>query len=142
MDTSAALTSGQLKSLHLAFSYLGYGGPERPYRLAAAAEALGLEQLGSFKDLTSGQAGYLLGQLRRGEIPAFGGWPHEGIRPADLPAAAAAANHDVMIPAATRELADAIGALLAWCVLAVWFLAAARPTIAVIACTRMRDSQA
>jgi hypothetical protein len=66
-DTGALavpLTPAQLRALQCRFRYLGY---TRPERLAAATAVLGCDQpLRSFNDLRFGQAGYLMGWLRRG----------------------------------------------------------------------------
>jgi hypothetical protein len=144
MDTTGTLSNRQLGSLQVAFQYLGYEGrAERSYRLAAAAAALGLAQLDSFKDLTPGQAGYLQGKLRRGEIASFTGWPNEGF-------CAAPESHwhvegapsTELQPATRRQIADAVIAALALCILMARFLTADRTTravIAVIACSSLQD---
>lgn len=59
-------TEAQLRALHRGFNALGYTRrSDRSERLAAAAAALDLSQLDSFSNLTRGQAGALLGCLRR-----------------------------------------------------------------------------
>ena len=61
---AAPLTPAQMRALQCRFRYLGY---TRPERLAAATAVLGCDQpLRSFGDLRFGQAGYLMGWLRRG----------------------------------------------------------------------------
>lgn len=65
-------TDRQLRALHAGFANLGYRRrSDRTDRLIFAAETLGMSQLDSFTDLTAGQAGYLLGLLRRGELPGI-----------------------------------------------------------------------
>jgi len=61
------VTPAQLRALQIGFRELGYSHHDRAERLAAATDVLGLEEpLSSFADLQFGQAGYLLGWLRRG----------------------------------------------------------------------------
>ena len=56
-------TPNQVGAVHGEFRRLGLDG-DRPARLAAAAALLGLDDLGSSRDLSMGQAGYLIHTLR------------------------------------------------------------------------------
>jgi hypothetical protein len=67
----APLTQAQRVAVHAEFARLGVA--DRAERLAACAALLGLDGLGSTMDLTQGQAGKLIGELRardRGELAA------------------------------------------------------------------------
>lgn len=71
MGTNAAISPAQLQHLQIAFRQLGYTGVrDRPDRLAAASDALGLDEpLRSFSDLSAGQFGTLMACLRHDEVP-------------------------------------------------------------------------
>lgn len=128
METTSALSNGQLASLHIAFRHLGFEGlPERPYRLAAAARALGLDGLDSFKDLSPGQAGVLQGRLHRGEIPVFAGWPDEGWHLAHKPPPPSGSNpQGELDPAVVARIEDAVKAALVLVVLLTWVVSTVR----------------
>ena len=77
----AMATPAQIRALHAEFAeHLDYRRrSDRPERLAAAAAALGLPELRSLTDLTTGQAGHLIRTLRSGALDtAAAGTPAAG----------------------------------------------------------------
>ena len=62
MLATAPATPNQIGAVHVEFRRLGLDG-DRPARLAAAAVLLGLDSLSSSRELTMGQAGFLIHTL-------------------------------------------------------------------------------
>lgn len=75
LDSEPA-TPNQRGAIMREFSRLGLGTQDRAARLAACAALLGLDELDTTGGLTMGQAGRLVGKLRRltgrSELPAPG----------------------------------------------------------------------
>lgn len=69
-------TPNQRGAVMREFGRLGFGDADRAERLAVCAGMLGLAELGSTRDLTKGQAGYLVRLLgrcgSRADLPAQG----------------------------------------------------------------------
>jgi hypothetical protein len=89
------VTPAQLRALHAGFYRAGYTRrADRLARLAAAGQVLGLDgPVGSFTELRFGQAGYLLGWLRRLEASGPEPVPEADRVPAAPPSGKAAREH-------------------------------------------------
>jgi hypothetical protein len=114
------VTSAQLRALHAGFYRAGYTRrADRLARLAAAGQALGLDEpVGSFTELRFGQAGYLLGWLRRLETSGPEPVPEADRVPAVPPGGKAAREHPgPAAPAVTAATTAPPGALLGCIVL-------------------------
>jgi hypothetical protein len=109
------VTPAQLRALHAGFYRAGYTRrADRPARLAAAGQVLGLgEPLGSFTELRSGQAGCLLGWLRRLETSGPEPAPEADHVPAAPPSGKTAREHPgPAVPAAPAAPAVPLTAIL------------------------------
>jgi hypothetical protein len=123
VDTITPVSPAQMRALQIGFWRLGYTGADRPDRLAAASEALGLHQLlKSFSDLNAAQAEYLMGCLLRHEIPGVDAHVASRIRGREGVAVAVRAP----APDAALTARDPMATVAGWCTAMMFLIDTAR----------------